>query len=83
MKSKSVRTRGKLRFSTYFQKLKNGEKVAIIAEGSQKVNFPARMQGKTGTVDSKRGRSYVIKAKDNNKEKQFIIAPIHLKKIKT
>jgi len=35
-----------------------------------------------GIIKAKRGKSYVIKIKDQNKEKSFIIEPIHLKKIK-
>jgi ribosomal protein L21E len=40
------------------------------------------LQGKTGVVESKRGKAYVIRIKDQNKEKRFLIEPIHLKKIK-
>jgi ribosomal protein L21E len=33
-------------------------------------------------VEGKRGRSYMIKIKDGNKDKRLLIEPIHLKKIK-
>jgi ribosomal protein L21E len=45
-------------------------------------NFPERLQGRTGIVESKRGRAYMVLIKDMNKEKRFLIEPIHLKKIK-
>ena len=82
VKRKAVRTRGKLQLSRYFQEFKEGDVVAVTKEKSIKSSFPVRLQGRTGVIETKRGKSYVIKMKDQNKEKQFIIEPIHLKKIK-
>lgn len=82
MRSKSIREKGKVSFSRYFQELKNGDAVAVIKDLSVKSSFPLRLQGKTGIVESKRGRSYIVRIMDQNKEKKFIIEPIHLKKIK-
>ena len=83
MRRKLVRTRGKLRFSRYFQKLEKGDSVAIVRESAVKSNFPVRLQGKTGLIETKRGRAYMVKIKDCNKEKRFLIEPIHLRKIKS
>ena len=82
MKKKSIRSRGKIQFSRYFQELEEGDKVAVVKELSVPSSFPDRYQGRTGEVEGKRGRSYIIKIKDNDKEKRFIIQPIHLRKIK-
>jgi len=82
VRRKSVRTRGKVQLSRYFQELKKGDSVAVVRESSLKSNFPVRLQGRTGTVEGKRGKSYIVKIKDQDKEKRFIIKPIHLKKIK-
>ena len=82
-KRKPVRTRGKLQLSRYFQDLKQGDSVAVSKEASVNSNFPKRLQGRTGVVESKRGRAYIVNIKDQDKEKKFIIPPIHLKKIKT
>ena len=79
---KPVRSRGKLQLSRYFQNLEEGDFVAISKEQSLPINFPKRFQGITGEVEGKRGRFYIIKIKDKNKEKRILIAPIHLKKIK-
>jgi ribosomal protein L21E len=79
---KSIRTRGKLQFSRYFQDLKKGDSVSVVAEKSLSSAFPKRLQGRTGKVEKKIGRSYCVKIKDQTKEKEFIISPIHLKKIK-
>ncbi len=81
MKKKHLREKGKVKFSKYFQELKAGDKVAIIRELSVKSEFPTRFQGRTGTVESKRGSVYVIKMNDHNREKTLLIHPIHLKKI--
>lgn len=79
---KPIRSRGKLQFSRYFQELKKGDSVTVVAESSLHPKFPKRLQGRTGKVEKKVGRSYCVRIKDQEKEKQFIISPIHLKKIK-
>lgn len=76
---KPIRTRGKLQLSKYFQKFSKGDRVAVVEERSQAISFPKRLQGRTGIIDSKQGKSYVVEIE----KKKFIIAPIHLKKIKT
>jgi large subunit ribosomal protein L21e len=81
-KRKPIRTRGKLSFSRYFQNLKKGDFVAVIKELTVQSSFPTRLQGRTGLVEGKRGKSYIIKIKDQSKEKRFLIEPIHLKKMK-
>ena len=82
MKKKKVRTKGKISFSRYFQDFKEGDIVSVVRELAIKANFPERLQGRTGVIESKRGRVYFVKIKDQNKEKKFLIEPIHLKKIK-
>ena len=79
---KPIRTRGKVSFSRYFQILKEGDRVAVVNERSLHPSFPKRLQGRTGKVKGKVGKSYLVLIKDQTKEKEFIIQPIHLKKIK-
>jgi large subunit ribosomal protein L21e len=75
-------TRGKLNLSEYFKELKEGDKVALVRNSAvNQICFHKRMQGRTGEVVGKRGRSYIVKVKDLNMEKTFIIPPIHLKRI--
>lgn len=81
VKRKKIRTRGKLSLSRWFQELKEGDRVAISREPAVQSSFPERMQGRTGVVDGKRGRTYLVRIKDHDKEKKYLIAPIHLKKI--
>ncbi|MBU1129450.1 MAG: 50S ribosomal protein L21e [Nanoarchaeota archaeon] len=82
VRRKKIRTRGKLQLSRYFQRLKQGETVSVVAERALQPRFPKTLNGRTGVVEEKRGRSYVVKINDKNKEKTYIIEPIHLKKIK-
>lgn len=78
---KDVRHRGKIKFSEYFQKFKKGDRVAVKREVSVAASFPERLQGRTGIVEDKKGRSYIVKIKDQAMAKDYIIAPVHLKKI--
>ena len=80
---KNIKQRGKIKLSEYFKDLKIGERVAVKREKSVVASFPERIQGLTGIIEGKRGRHCVVKLKEINKEKVFIIAPIHLKRIKT
>jgi len=80
---KSVRTRGKIKLSRYFQDFEVGENVAIVKEASISHNFPDRFQGRTGVVKGKRGKAYLVEIMDSKKKKTFLIEPVHLKKIKS
>ncbi len=82
VKRKPIRTRGKLQLSRYFQSFEEGARVAVVNESAVQSSFPLRLQGRTGVVLGKRGKSYLVQIKDQNKEKQFLVEPIHLKKIK-
>jgi large subunit ribosomal protein L21e len=82
VKRKSVRTRGKIQLSRYFQEFEKGNKVAIVIERAIQSKIQKRLQGRTGVVEGKRGKAYVVRIMDQNKEKEYIINPIHLKKIK-
>jgi len=83
LKRKKIREKGKIKLSEWFKELKKGERVAVKRELAAKASFPKRLQGKTGIVESKRGRNYIIKIRDYKKVKRFIIPAIHLKRIKT
>tara|TARA_Y100000034_G_C6530019_1_gene228342 strand:- start:204 stop:482 length:279 start_codon:yes stop_codon:yes gene_type:complete len=82
VRRKKLRTRGKLKLSEYFKKLGVGDRVALVEERSVGATFPARMTGRTGTVQGMRGKEYIVEARDQKKKKTFIVHPIHLKKIK-
>lgn len=81
IKHKRIREKGKISFTRFFQKFEEGDSVAVARELNQMVGFPKRIQGRTGIVKEKRGAAYVVEIKDLNKPKQYIIKPVHLKKI--
>lgn len=81
IKRKSSGEHGKIRLSKYFQEFKEGERVAVIREHTLRPKFPKQIQGRTGVIKGMRGNSYIIRMNDLNKEKTYIIHPIHLKKI--
>ena len=80
-KGKRIRTRGKTPLSRQFQNLKKGDSIAVIKELSVASSFPDRLQGRTGVISEKRGGSYVIVIMEGDKEKKFIIEPVHLKRM--
>lgn len=81
-KDKKIRQRGKISLSDYFRIFKEGETVAIVKELSVPSAYPSRIVGKTGKVVGSRGRFKIVELNDGNKVKQFIVHPVHLKKIK-
>lgn len=81
-KSKGMREKGKVSLAKIFQEFKPGDKVSLKRELSEKANFPLRMNGRTGTIEAKRGKAYIVKANELGREKRFIILPVHLIKLK-
>lgn len=79
--TKNVRQRGKIQLSEYFKDLKIGDTIAVVNESSVPSSFPQRIIGRTGKVIGTRGRSKITQIMDGNLSKQFIIHPIHLKKL--
>ena len=79
--SKPVRKKGKFSLTKFFQSLKDGDRVYLVAEpGVQKGMYFPRFHGKSGIVDGKQGSNYFIKIKDGNKLKKLLVHPVHLKK---
>jgi len=82
LKRKKQREHGKIKLSRYFQDFKEGDRVAVIRELAMNPKFPKQLQGRSGVVEGKRGSSYIVRIKDINKKKTYIIHPVHLKKLK-
>tara|TARA_Y100000310_G_C20471372_1_gene710222 strand:- start:299 stop:589 length:291 start_codon:yes stop_codon:yes gene_type:complete len=80
---KNVRTKGKISIRNYLQTFKEGEKVILKTEPAvQKGMYFRRFHGKIGEIIGKQGTNYKIKIKENNKLKQLLVHPVHLKKCK-
>ena len=82
IKRKTLKNKGKIKLSRYFQDFEKGERVAVIRELALQPRFPQKLQGRTGIIEGKRGSSYILKIKDLNKEKIYIIHPVHLMRLK-
>ena len=79
--SKNVRQKGKFSIRRFFQKLKDGDRVCLVAEPSiQKGMYFPRFHGKAGTIEGKQGSNYFVKIKDGKKSKKILVHPVHLKK---
>ncbi len=82
LKRKSVKEKGNVNFTRYFQKFNKGDRVAIVRDHTFNPGFPERIQGLSGKIEGQRGRAYIVKLKQGNKEKTHILKPVHLKKLK-
>ena len=80
---KKLRDKGKISFTRYFQTFNKGDSVALVKEHSLISDFPSRVHGRTGTVIGSRGAAYVVEVSDLGNKKQYIVKPVHLKKITT
>jgi len=81
LKRKKKKEHGKIKLSRYFQAFKEGDRVAVIRELAIPTGFPKKLQGRSGIIANKRGNSYLVKIKDLNMDKTYIIHPVHLKKL--
>ena len=81
LKHKNFKTRGKVSFTRFFQKFKEGDSVAVARELSEPFAYSKRLNGRTGKVIKKRGSAYYVEIADLGKSKKYSIKPIHLKKI--
>ncbi|MBT3406512.1 50S ribosomal protein L21e [Candidatus Woesearchaeota archaeon] len=79
---KSRRQKGKISISRFFQELEPGVRVCFKAEPAiQGGMYPRRFHGGSGLVKGRRGSCYLVEARDGNKEKTFIVHPVHLRKL--
>ena len=78
-RAKKIRDKGKLKLSSYFKVIEEGERVAIVDERGVRLSFPQRLRGMSGKVMKSRGKFKEVLIKDGNKAKTFVIHPVHLK----
>ncbi|MFH0712207.1 MAG: 50S ribosomal protein L21e [archaeon] len=78
---KHVRENGKVRLSGYFKKFDDGSRVGVVMDCGVRASFPRRLRGMSGEVAGSRGNFKLIKIKDGNKLKTFVIHPVHLRKL--
>ena len=72
--------RSKFKVTPFIEEFEIDQKVVIEQNTFSQENMPHfRFKGKIGTVFAKRGRSYMVRVSDGNKEKTLIVKPEHLK----
>lgn len=77
--SQTIREKGKIPLSKYFQEFELGESVGLKTHpGVQKGRVFRRFHGFTGKVTGKKGECYEVTIKDGGKIKQLFVHPIHL-----
>jgi len=80
---KSIRERGKISISRFFQTFEIGDRVMIDPEPAVHTSLPfRRFIGKTGTVCGKQGSCYCVEIKNGKKQKVVIAHPVHLRPVK-
>ena len=78
----TMKRRGRTTVNTMLAELDKGQTVQVNINSRIHAGLPfRRFQGKTGIVEGKRGRSYIVDLKDGNKAKQLVVHPAHLKKL--
>jgi large subunit ribosomal protein L21e len=78
--TKAVRARGKVSLSSYLASYKPGEKVVLYAEPAvQGGCFNLRFQGRMAVITGRRGECYEVTVNDQNKPKNIVVHPVHLK----
>ena len=78
----TMKRRGRTTVNTMLAELDKGQTVQVNINSRIHAGLPfRRFQGKTGIVEGKRGRSYIVDLKDGNKAKQLVVHPAQLKKL--
>ena len=79
-----LRRRRKDRSRTYINRImhnyEEGDRVAIVLDGSQQMGMPhRRVHGRTGFIQKRQGVAWVVSVKDGNMQKTVIARPEHLR----
>jgi len=76
---KHPRERGKIGLSRIRRAYQIGDKVTILLEASVHKGMPhRRYHGRSGTIQEKRGKSYVVNVEMGKQTKQIIARPEHI-----
>lgn len=80
---KRARDKGMPSVGKFLKTFEPGQTVVVKPESSVQKGMPAiRHYGLMGIIVKRRGRAYVVKVMEGNKEKSLIAYPVHLKAIK-
>ncbi|HXY82440.1 MAG TPA: 50S ribosomal protein L21e [Candidatus Saccharimonadales bacterium] len=77
--TKKPRERGKIGLSRILRVYQPGDRVTILIEPSTHKGMPhRRYHGRVGTIQTRRGKSFVVDVQIGNQTKQIIARPEHL-----
>ena len=72
--------RGRISIARIMHEDAEGDRVAIILDGGQQMGMPhRRFQGRTGFIQGRQGKAWVVAVKDGNMQKTVVARPEHLK----
>ena len=72
--------RGRVNISRIMHDYAEGDRVAIVLDGGQQMGMPhRRFQGRTGFIQGRQGKAWVVSVKDGNMQKTVVARPEHLK----
>ena len=72
--------RGRISIARIMHEYAEGDRVAIILDGGQQMGMPhRRFQGRTGIIQKRQGKAWVVAVKDGNMKKTVVARPEHLK----
>jgi len=78
--SRSKTQRSRLNISRIIHEYSEGDRVAIVIDGGQQMGMPhRRFQGKTGFIQGRQGKAWVVAVKDGNMQKTVVARPEHLR----
>jgi len=72
--------KGRISISLIMHEYAEGDRVAIVLDGGQQMGMPhRRFQGRTGFIQGRQGKAWVVAVKDGNMKKTVVARPEHLR----
>ena len=72
--------RGRVNISRIMHDYAEGDRVAIVLDGSQQMGIPhRRFQGRTGFIKGRQAKAWLVSVKDVNMKKTVVARPEHLR----
>ena len=72
--------RGRVNIDRIMHDYSEGDRVAIVLDGGQQMGMPhRRFQGRTGFIQGRQGKAWVVAIKDGNMQKTVVARPEHLR----
>ena len=72
--------RGRINIARVMHQYEIGDRVSVVLDGSQQKGMPhRRFQGRTGFIQGRQGKAWVVAVKDGNMQKTVVARPEHLR----